>query len=57
MAKVSFAASHRKDGHEIVIRFDVTYVLARLEGGWRIFAYVAGDEMAAYREHGLLPEA
>jgi hypothetical protein len=57
MARVSFAASYRKDGREIAIPFDVTYVLARLEGEWRIFAYVAGDEMAAYREHGLLPEA
>jgi hypothetical protein len=57
MAKVSFAASYRKDGHEIAIPFDVTYLLARLDGEWRIFAYVAGDEMAAYREHGLLPKA
>ena len=36
--------------------FDVTYMLQRRPDGPRIFGFVAGDEMALYREYGLVDE-
>ncbi len=36
--------------------FDVTYLVQMRDGEPRIFAYVSGDEMAAYREAGLIPD-
>jgi hypothetical protein len=31
-----------------------SYLLANLEGIWRIFAFVSPDELALAREHGLI---
>jgi hypothetical protein len=31
-----------------------TYLLASLEGAWKIFAFVGPDELALAREHGLI---
>jgi hypothetical protein len=46
----------RRDGHRFSLEFAVAYLLQRREAGPRIFAFVAGDEMALYREHGLVDE-
>lgn len=46
----------KKDGEALPIEFDVVYMLQRREGGPKIFAFVAGDEMAIYREHGLVDD-
>jgi len=54
MAKVSFRADYEKDGRAIAIDFDVTYLLQTHEDGPKIFAFISGDEMAAFREHGLV---
>jgi hypothetical protein len=35
---------------------DVVYMLQRREGGPKIFAFVAGDEMGIYRRYGLVDE-
>ena len=40
---------------DIAIDFTVTYLLASRGESYEIFAFIAGDEMALYREHGLLP--
>jgi hypothetical protein len=32
----------------------VLYLLQRRAGGPKIFAFVAGDEMSVYRQHGLV---
>jgi hypothetical protein len=55
MAKVHYRADYEKRGGEAVgIDFDVTYLLQTRDGVSRIFAFVAGDEMGAYRRHGLV---
>jgi hypothetical protein len=56
MAKVDFRASYEKTtGERLDIDFPISYLLAAWGDSFEIFAYVAGDEMAAYREHGLIP--
>jgi hypothetical protein len=45
----------RADGSPVSIDFDVAYVVQTLRGDTpKIFAYVAGDEMAALEKHGLI---
>lgn len=57
MAKVSYCADYRKpDGSDIKIEFDVTYFLDVSTTKPKIFGFVAGDEMALYRQHGLIPD-
>ena len=36
------------------IAFDVIYLTQTLENGPRIFTFVSGDEMAVFREHGVV---
>ena len=50
------AGYRRRDGTEVSIPFDVLYLLQRRSGGPKIFGFVAGDEAAVYRKHGLLDE-
>jgi hypothetical protein len=58
MAKVDFRASYEKaDGEKIDIDFAVTYMLAARGESFEIFAFVAGDEMALYRKHGLVADS
>ena len=55
MVRPFFRADYRKkDGSQVSIEFDVAYMLQRRVGGPKIFAFVAGDEMALYREYGLV---
>lgn len=57
MAKVYYAADYqKKDGSPLRIEFDVTYFLDTSTVKPKIFGFVAGDEMALYRQHGLIPE-
>lgn len=46
----------RKNGETLSIEFDLVYMLQRREGGPKIFAFVAGDEMGLYRQYGLVDE-
>lgn len=53
--KVAFRAGYaKKDGTAISTDFSVTYMLQKREEGPRIFAFVTGDEMALYKELGLV---
>lgn len=54
MARVFWRADYEKDGREIAIDFEVTYLLQTREEGPKIFAFIAGDEMALYRQYGLV---
>jgi len=56
MARVDYRASYVRpsDNEPIEIDFDVTYILQK-QDRWRVFAFIAGDEQAAYREYGLMP--
>ena len=57
MVRPYFRADYRrKDGETLSIEFDVVYMLQRREGGPKIFAFVSGDEMGLYRQHGLVDE-
>jgi len=57
MAKVFYRADYKKpDGSPLAIDFDITYLLDTSAAKPKIFAFIAGDEMEAYREHGLLPD-
>ena len=44
----------RKSGDTAEIDFDVSYLLQTQDDGPRIFAFVSGDEMAVFREHGVI---
>ena len=59
MAKVCYAADYVRpsNGEALTLPFEVTYLLETRDGRSRIFAFVASDEMAVYREHGLLEPA
>ena len=55
MARISYSAECiRRDGENVTIDFDVTYLLQVSDRGPTIFAYIAGDEQAVLREHGLI---
>lgn len=57
MARVFYSSEYqRSDGERVTIDFDVTYLLQILDDRPRIFAYIAGDEQALLREHGLVPD-
>lgn len=57
MAKVDYRATYEKrSGETVNLDFSVTYMLATRDDMFEIFAFVAGDEMALYRKHGLLPD-
>ncbi|WP_338720568.1 nuclear transport factor 2 family protein [Devosia sp. XK-2] len=44
----------RKDGSDLTIDFDVTYLAQRTDDGPKIFAFIAGDEMGLYQQYGLV---
>ncbi|HYC66908.1 hypothetical protein [Brevundimonas sp.] len=44
----------KSDGSALTIRFDLVYLVQRRRTGPAIFAFIAGDEMALYRQHGLI---
>jgi hypothetical protein len=57
MARVFYSSEYqRRDGDLVTIDFDVIYMLHIENATTQIFAYVAGDEQALLREHGLVPE-
>lgn len=55
LAKVFWSADYeKKDGEALSLDFDVSYLTQTRDGATKIFAFVAGDEMALYREKGLV---
>jgi hypothetical protein len=55
VAKVEFSTSLlRPNDDTLDIEASPTYLLANLEGAWKIFALVGPDELALAREHGLI---
>lgn len=57
MARAFYSSEYqRRDGTLVTIDFDVTYFLQITDARPQIFGYVAGDEEALLREHGLLDE-
>lgn len=56
MTKVYWRYTYEKNGNEGHIDFHVYYFLTNVNGELRIFSFIAGDEMKALREKGLVPE-
>jgi hypothetical protein len=55
MVAVHYTAEYDKHGQTISIDFDVTYLLQTLTGhSPKIFAFVSGDELALYKERGII---
>ncbi|MBN8606297.1 MAG: hypothetical protein J0L81_05210 [Caulobacterales bacterium] len=55
MVKVFYCAEYQKESAApVTIDFDVTYLLETTQGEPKIFAFIAGDEMDAYRRAGLI---
>lgn len=55
LVKVFYHADYKKaDGAAVAIEFDVTYLIDTHEDTPKIFAFIAGDEMEAYRRAGLV---
>ncbi len=52
--RVSWVAEYGCDGSTGTIEFEVLYLLQVLDGRPRIFAWIAGNEEEALREHGLV---
>ncbi|MEO9337952.1 nuclear transport factor 2 family protein [Mesorhizobium sp. SB112] len=58
MARPFFRADYvRRDGTPVSIDFDLVYMLQKRADGPKIFAFVAGDEIALYRKYGLVDES
>jgi len=55
LVRVFYSADYeKKDGSPLTIDFDVAYLTQSTGKETTIFAFVAGDEMALYRKHGLV---
>jgi hypothetical protein len=54
MVRVFYHCDYEKNGKPIGIDFDLTYLLDSGKGEPKIFGFIAGDEMAAYRKAGLI---
>lgn len=52
--RVFYRAEYEKDGQPLTIDFDLVYLLQTVAGVTKIFAFIAGDETALYRQHGLV---
>ena len=55
VAHVAWTATYaRKDGPDVAIDFDVHYLVQALDGEPRVFGWVAGDEQALLKKHGIV---
>jgi len=55
IAHVAWTASYaRKEAPDVTIDFDVHYLVQKLEAEAKVFGWVAGDEEALLRKHGII---
>lgn len=55
MAHVACTATYARAGQaDAVIDFEVHYLVQKLNGEPRVFGWIAGDEEAVLREHGII---
>lgn len=55
LAKVHWRATYvKKEKEDLVIEFDVFYILQDINNELTIFAYITGDEQGVMKEHGLI---
>ncbi|MET3595635.1 MULTISPECIES: nuclear transport factor 2 family protein [Mesorhizobium] len=54
VAKVQWSGEYeRKDKSPVTIDFEVDYLLERRDGSLKVFGWIAGDEQAEFKKHGL----
>lgn len=55
VAKVQWSGEYeRKTKERLTIDFEVNYLVERRDGHLKVFGWIAGDEQAEFRKHGLL---
>jgi hypothetical protein len=55
LAHVAWTASYaRKEQPDVAIDFDVHYFVQKLDGEPKVFGWVAGDEQALLKQHGIV---
>lgn len=55
VAHVAWMATYaRKDRSKVAIDFEVHYLVQKLDGDPKVFGWVAGDEQALLKEHGII---
>jgi len=55
VAHVAWTATYaRKDQPDVAIGFEVHYLVQLLDGDPKVFGWVAGDEQALLKEHGII---
>ncbi|MFZ6012160.1 MAG: hypothetical protein ACOYXT_17595 [Bacteroidota bacterium] len=57
IAKIFWSSFYGNENTSGEIPFEVVYLVQCKEGVIKIFAYVTGDEQAAFKAHRLLPES
>lgn len=53
---VHFVARYLVRGEQVAIPFSVTYLCQRRTDGPKIFGFIAGDEMAVLKDHGIIDD-
>lgn len=55
VAHVAWTATYAREGRaDVAIDFDVHYLVQKLDGEPKVFGWVAGDEQALLRQHGIV---
>lgn len=54
--QVHFVARYLVRGEQVAIPFSVTYLCQQRDDGPKIFGFIAGDEMAVLRQHGIIDD-
>jgi hypothetical protein len=55
VAEVNWSGDYeRKDGSPVTIDFAVNYLVEKRDGKLKVFGWIAGDEQAEFRKHGLM---
>jgi hypothetical protein len=55
VAEVNWSGDYeRKDGSPVTIDFAINYLVEQRDGDLKVFGWIAGDEQAEFRKHGLM---
>lgn len=54
LARVAWTAIYGRGAEDVSIDFEVHYLIQQIDGAPKIFGWIAGDEQAALKEHGII---
>ena len=55
VAHIAWTATYAPENRpDVTIDFDVHYFVREMDGGPRVFGWVAGDEQALLKQHGII---